>query len=226
MTSIRLLCDVPPGKLDQFIRMAEEVTGKPLSIDEHMTALCDLDEEKASMTVFQAKELPDVIAGINGYLEASRESHRLPANAQGLSPEQKQTILNFAATLAWKRYFPYDGLSPGWRQELPGINLVEAPAPEGQGTNPDNGQRHNAGISWYQTSIHELDAKINPAGVEASMRAQYGTLDHLSAQDFKQEIGIAKELERQQPGYLRLSAESHGMLEAFEHWETVLKSST
>ena len=35
------------------------------------------------------------------------------------------------------------------------------------------------------------------------MRLEYGTLDHLSRTKFLEEVGIAKECERSQPGYLR-----------------------
>ena len=39
-------------------------------------------------------------------------------------------------------------------------------------------------ISLYQKSIHDIDPSINPAGVEASMRLQYSTLDHLTHETF------------------------------------------
>ena len=40
----------------------------------------------------------------------------------------------------------------------------------------------------YQEYIHKLDQTINPAGVEASMRLQFGVLDHLGIHDFYREI--------------------------------------
>ena len=55
----------------------------------------------------------------------------------------------------------------------------------------------------YQLTIHEMDKTINPAGVEASMRLEYGTLDHLSRAAFSREIETAKECERQRPGFMR-----------------------
>ena len=39
-------------------------------------------------------------------------------------------------------------------------------------------------MSLYQKSIHDIDPSINPAGVEASMRLQYSTLDHLTHETF------------------------------------------
>ena len=33
----------------------------------------------------------------------------------------------------------------------------------------------------YQTLLHELAPDLNPAGVEASMRLHYGTLNHYRA---------------------------------------------
>lgn len=47
--------------------------------------------------------------------------------------------------------------------------------------------------------------------VEASMRLQYSTLDHLSQQTFAEEIGIALACEAEQPGYLESVAASFGM---------------
>ena len=43
---------------------------------------------------------------------------------------------------------------------------------------------------------------INAAGVEGSMRLMYGTLDHLTRDDFHREIAIAAECEAAQPSYL------------------------
>ena len=74
----------------------------------------------------------------------------------------------------------------------------------------------------YQDLIHEIDPTINPAGVEASMRLQYSTLDHLPRSVFAQEIGLALMCEADEPGYLRSVADSYGMLSDFEKWETKL----
>ena len=65
-----------------------------------------------------------------------------------------------------------------------------------------------------------MDPDINPVGVEASMRLQYGTLDHLSRAEFLREIDIARTAERMEPGYLRDCAESYDRLSAFERWES------
>ena len=42
------------------------------------------------------------------------------------------------------------------------------------------------------------------------MRLQYGTLDHLSHDDFIAEIAMARACERQEPGYLSRCAQSYG----------------
>ena len=65
-----------------------------------------------------------------------------------------------------------------------------------------------------------MDPDINPVGVEASMRLQYGALDHLSRADFLREIDIARTAERTEPGYLRECAESYDRKAAFERWES------
>jgi hypothetical protein len=74
-------------------------------------------------------------------------------------------------------------------------------------------------MSFYQDFIRELNPKVNPAGVEASMRLRYGTLDHLDRTDFKSEIRIAIACENEEPGFLRKTAESFGMGEDFNYWE-------
>jgi hypothetical protein len=75
--------------------------------------------------------------------------------------------------------------------------------------------------SNYQRLIRQLDPKktVNPAGVEAMMRAQYGTLGHLDDATFRREIKLARQCEQQQPGFLRGSADSHGMTADFAEWE-------
>ena len=61
----------------------------------------------------------------------------------------------------------------------------------------------------YQKAIYEIDPTVNAAGVEASMRLQYGTLSHLDDRTFRAEIRIAKDCEREEPGFLRMVAESY-----------------
>lgn len=73
-------------------------------------------------------------------------------------------------------------------------------------------------MSYYQDLIHELDATVNPAGVEASMRMQFGTLSHLDKAEFRREIKIAKQCEAAEPGYLKGVAESFGMAGDFAQW--------
>ena len=71
----------------------------------------------------------------------------------------------------------------------------------------------------YQQLIQELDSTVNPAGVEAAMRLQYGTLDHLSKEAFKQEIGIAKACEKESPGFMKLCADSLGFGAEYAAWK-------
>ena len=58
----------------------------------------------------------------------------------------------------------------------------------------------------YRALINELDPFVNAVGVEAAMRLQYGTLDHLSREAFVEEIRIARACEERSPGYLALCA--------------------
>ncbi|APH70626.1 hypothetical protein [Aquibium oceanicum] len=71
----------------------------------------------------------------------------------------------------------------------------------------------------YQTLLHELAPELNPAGVEASMRLQYGTLNHLPREIFAEEAKIATACEHQSPGYLRRIADSMGMADEYSAWE-------
>jgi len=63
----------------------------------------------------------------------------------------------------------------------------------------------------YQTLITEIDPLINAAGIEASMRLQYGTLSHLSRETFVKEIKLASACEAEQPGFLNSIAKSYGL---------------
>jgi len=49
---------------------------------------------------------------------------------------------------------------------------------------------------FYQKLLHELAPDLNPAGVEASMRLQYGTLNHLPREVFAEEAKLAADCER------------------------------
>jgi hypothetical protein len=71
----------------------------------------------------------------------------------------------------------------------------------------------------YQTLLRELSPSLNPAGVEASMRLHYGTLNHLPRETFAAETKLAADLEGQSPGILRKIAESMGMADDFAKWE-------
>lgn len=78
--------------------------------------------------------------------------------------------------------------------------------------------------NFYQELIHEIDPKVNPAGVEASMRLQFGTLDHLPREEFEREISVARMCEDEAPGYMRDVAASYGLGADFETWEREIKS--
>jgi hypothetical protein len=71
----------------------------------------------------------------------------------------------------------------------------------------------------YQTLLHELAPDLNPAGIKASMRLHYGTLNHLPRETFAAEAKLAANLEAQSPGILRKIAESMGMADDFANWE-------
>jgi hypothetical protein len=61
----------------------------------------------------------------------------------------------------------------------------------------------------YQRIINEIDPTVNAREIEAFMRSQYGTLDHLNRDDFRREIRLAKACERQRPGFLALLASTY-----------------
>ena len=71
----------------------------------------------------------------------------------------------------------------------------------------------------YQTLLNELAQDLNPAGIEASMRLHYSTLNHLQRETFVTEAKLASDLECQSPGILRKIAERMGMADDFAKWE-------
>ena len=71
----------------------------------------------------------------------------------------------------------------------------------------------------YQTLLHELAPDLNPAGIVASMRLHYGTMNYLPREIFVAEAKLAADLEIQSPGILRKIAESMGMEDDFAKWE-------
>ena len=71
----------------------------------------------------------------------------------------------------------------------------------------------------YQKLLHELAPELNPAGVEAMMRLNHHTLNHLPREVFVAEAKLAADLERQCPGSLREIAASMGMEGEFAKWE-------
>jgi len=72
----------------------------------------------------------------------------------------------------------------------------------------------------YQKILNEIAPHLNPAGVEAAMRSQYGALCHLPRAIFAEEAKIAEQCEQQCPGYLRDIANSLGMADDFRRWES------
>ncbi len=75
--------------------------------------------------------------------------------------------------------------------------------------------------SFYVETIREIDETVNAVGVEAFMRLEYGTLDHLSKEAFAREIELAKQAEQQEPGALRMCAwaDSKQALEDFDNFQ-------
>ena len=70
-------------------------------------------------------------------------------------------------------------------------------------------------MSYEERLIAELAAQVGHVGIDAAgvagqMRLRFGTLDALSRQDFRDEIRIAVECERDDPGYLDSLARSYG----------------
>jgi hypothetical protein len=63
----------------------------------------------------------------------------------------------------------------------------------------------------YAHIINQIDPAVNAAGVEAHMRVQYGTLDHLPRETFAAEILLFKECEKVSPGYGARLAKSYGL---------------
>ena len=67
----------------------------------------------------------------------------------------------------------------------------------------------------YQTTIRDVAPRplsgAEAAGIEASMRLQYGVLDHLPRATFAEEVGIALDCEAAEPGYLASCAASMGV---------------
>lgn len=47
-------------------------------------------------------------------------------------------------------------------------------------------------MSGYQKLIAEIDPRVNARAVEAFMRLEYGTLNHLSREQFEREVALFK----------------------------------
>ena len=68
----------------------------------------------------------------------------------------------------------------------------------------------------YQNIIQSIDPTVNAVGIECAMRNQYGTLDHLSFDEFAAEIRLLKRCEEDKPGFLRRCSESYGQSADFD----------
>ncbi len=53
---------------------------------------------------------------------------------------------------------------------------------------------------YYQKRLHELAPDLNPAGIEASIRLQYGRFNHPTHEVFVEKACLAADCERQSPG--------------------------
>ena len=70
----------------------------------------------------------------------------------------------------------------------------------------------------YTDTIRGIDPKINAVGVECFMRVQYGTLDHLSRQEFAEETALARLTEEATPGEMRACADSYSRAAEFDRY--------
>lgn len=68
----------------------------------------------------------------------------------------------------------------------------------------------------YAKLIHDIDASVNPVGVECAMRLQFHNLDHLDWHTFHNEIALAKAIEAARPGELRRTAATYGRTSEFD----------
>ena len=76
-------------------------------------------------------------------------------------------------------------------------------------------------MSYYQRTLHAIAPDLNPAGVEALMRADHGTLCHLPRAAFVAAALTARTLAAMRPDYLRRVAEAEGMARDFAQWEAL-----
>lgn len=66
--------------------------------------------------------------------------------------------------------------------------------------NATNGRRRHR--SPYARALLELAPDMDPDAIDANMRLEHDTLDHLSHEQFVEEVAIARACEQSQPGYL------------------------
>jgi hypothetical protein len=66
-------------------------------------------------------------------------------------------------------------------------------------------------MTYYQKLIQTMDPTCNARHVEAFMRSEHGTLDHLPHETFLHEIQIAKACEIEMPGLGEHLAQSYGL---------------
>jgi len=63
----------------------------------------------------------------------------------------------------------------------------------------------------YRDIINSIDPTVDPRHVEAAMRLQYGTLDHLPRETFAAEIKLLLACEAAEPGFGERLAQSYGL---------------
>ena len=76
----------------------------------------------------------------------------------------------------------------------------------------------------YRQIINQIDPTVNAAGVEASIRLQYRTLDNLSRRKLAAEVRLALACEAEEPGFLKEAAEGYGLAEAYKAEEARIGS--
>ena len=140
-----------------------------------------------------------------------------PCYGQGVISEKMKLVVHVE-----------NGGSPGRAYTIEPQQLTEALKqagliPASTGTRRDQPtQKRPLLTNYYQNLIHWIDPSINPAGVEAIMRIEHTTLDHLPRSAFEQAVKLAREREALEPGYMREAADYCSLIIHFEDWETIL----
>lgn len=64
----------------------------------------------------------------------------------------------------------------------------------------------------YRDRIFAIEPDLDPAHIEAFMRSEYSTLDHLSAEQFRREVIVAARCVRADPLLAVRLARSYGLV--------------